>query len=159
MGRLADLLVQQIKEIEVEKIETWNEQEDLTTKVVEKQKVYFWIRLFLKEECDDIQAGDSINLYYSPTNEKLETTFICFDKKGLQKNHEDEIVNFNPEDDKKILCLMIDEEIVNNSDEIPFIRTLFKNSRFFEYQVVKRSELLFNNKRTGKNLDYFDYDL
>ncbi len=159
MGRLADLLVEQIKNIEVEKINQWSEVQDLTTKVVEEQKIYFWIRLFLKEESDDIQVGDKINMSYLPNSEVLETTFICYGKEGLQKDYDDEIVNFNPEDDKKILCLMIDENIVNTSDEIPFIRTLFKNSRFFEYQVVKRSELLFINSRTGKNLDYFDYDL
>jgi hypothetical protein len=53
---------------------------------------------------------------------------------------------------------MIDEGIINSSNEIPFIRTLFKSGRFYEEQVYRRSDLLFVNERTGKTLDYFDCD-
>ena len=65
---------------------------------------------------------------------------------------------YNPEDDKKILCLMVDEKEVNYSDKIPFIRTLFKTGRHYEYQLVRRDELLFKNKRTDETIDYYDCD-
>jgi hypothetical protein len=53
---------------------------------------------------------------------------------------------------------MVDERVVNFSNEIPFIRTLFKTGRYYEYQLVKRNELLFVNKRNGVILDYYDCD-
>jgi len=160
MGRLSDLLIEQIKSINTEEISSWSETEDLTSKVVEEQKVYFWIRLFLKEESSNIEIGDDIIIKWIHSGETLDTKFICFDKTGLSKDHDDleKIINFNPEDDKKILCLMVDEKTINYSDEIPFIRTLFKNGRHYEYQLVKRDELLFINKRTNEVLEYFDTD-
>ena len=71
---------------------------------------------------------------------------------------QDGIANFNFEDDKRIICLMIDEKIVNHNDDIPFIRTLFKLGRHYEYQLVRREELIFLNKRNGSILDYYDCD-
>jgi hypothetical protein len=53
---------------------------------------------------------------------------------------------------------MIDEKMVNNNDDIPFIRTLFKTGNHYEYQLMKRDELLFINDRNGIFLDYFDCD-
>ena len=53
---------------------------------------------------------------------------------------------------------MVDENHVNYSQEIPFIRTLFKTGRHYEYQLMRRDELIFINKRNGIILDYFDCD-
>ncbi len=53
---------------------------------------------------------------------------------------------------------MIDEGYVNTSNDIPFIRTLFKSGRYYEESVYRRSELVFINDKTGKYLDYFDCD-
>ena len=101
----------------------------------------------------------SANIFKSlDSNEELKTKFICFGKTGLQKDYDEEIVNYNSEDDKKVLCLMVDEGQVNYNEDIPFVRTLFKVGRHFEYQLVKRSELLFVNDRNGMVLDYFDCD-
>lgn len=157
MGRLADLLTEQIKTIEVEKIKTWSEDDDIKTDVVEQQKVYFWIRLYLKEESPETKIGDDIVLTYTPSGEKLETKFICYEKEGIQKDN-DGIVNWNAEDNKKVFCLMVDEQVINTSNTIPFIRTLFKNSRYYEYQLVRRDELVFINSRTNEKLEYFDCD-
>jgi hypothetical protein len=88
----------------------------------------------------------------------LLTKFAAWGKKGLERDHQDEVINYNPEDDKKILCLMIDTKMVNFNDEIPFIRTLFKTGNHYEYQLVKRTELLFVNNRNDIILDYFDVD-
>jgi len=129
-----------------------------TSKVIEEQKIYFWIRLYLSEEDNNIQIGDDITIQYTPSGEELITKFVCYGKSGLQKDHNDQVINYNPDDDKRILCLMIDERVVNFSDEIPFIRTLFKTGYHYEYQLVKRSELIFVNKRNGFILNYYDCD-
>lgn len=158
MGRY-DNLVEQIKTIDTEVIKDWDKNTDPAMKVLEEQKVYIWIRLYLKEEAN-IEIGDDIFMTYSPSGEKLETKFICFDKTSLNKDHDDmeKIINFNPEDDKKILCLMVDQEIINKDNSIPFIRTLFKTGIHYEYQLVRRDDLIFINSRTGEILEYFDCD-
>lgn len=127
-----------------------------TSKVIEEQKIYFWIRLYITDELNDILPGDDIVIKWS--DEKLSTKFVCFGKTGLQKDYNGEVTNYNPEDDKRILCLMVDENIVNYSEDIPFIRTLFKTGRHYEYQMVKRNELLFTNERTSEVIDYYDCD-
>jgi hypothetical protein len=68
------------------------------------------------------------------------------------------LANYNPDDDKKILCLMVDQEKINKGTDIPFIRTLFKTGIHYEYQLVRRDELLFINSRTNETLNYFDCD-
>jgi hypothetical protein len=158
MGRY-DNLVSQIRSIEVEQIKDWSSNTDPAMKIVEEQKVYIWIRLYLKEE-SNIEIGDDIFMTYKPSGEKLETKFICYDKTSLSKDHDDleKIINFNPEDDKKVLCLMVDQEKINKNTNIPFLRTLFKSGIHYEYQLVRRDDLVFINSRTGEALDYFDCD-
>jgi len=156
MGRY-DNLVEKIKTIDTEVVKDWDSNTDTAMKIVEEQKVYVWIRLFLKEE-SDVQIGDTIFMTYTQSGEKLETKFICYGKTDMGKDHDDEIINYNPEDDKKVLCLMVDQEKINKGTDIPFIRTLFKISIHYQYQLVKRDELVFVNSRTGENLDYFDCD-
>jgi hypothetical protein len=126
--------------------------------VIEDQKIYFWIRLFLKEEDSNLKVGDDIIIKWNPSGEELETKFFAWGKKGFEKDLSEDITSYNPEDDKKVLSLMIDEKAVNYNDNIPFIRTLFKTGRHYEYQLVKRTDLVFINKRNGVILDYFDCD-
>jgi hypothetical protein len=156
MGRY-DNLVEKIKTIDTEVVKDWDSNTDPAMKIVEEQKVYVWIRLFLKEE-SDVQIGDTIFMTYTQSGEKLETKFICYGKTDMGKNHDDEIINYNPDDDKKVLCLMVDQEKINKGIDIPFIRTLFKISIHYQYQLLKRDELIFVNSRTGETLDYFDCD-
>lgn len=129
-----------------------------SSKVVEEQKIYFWIRLYLTEESDNIQIGDDVTIQYTPSGEELITKFVCYGKSGIERDHNDQVMNYNPDDDKRILCLMIDERVVNFGEGIPFIRTLFKTGYHYEYQLMKRSELLFINKRNDVILDYYDCD-
>jgi hypothetical protein len=152
-------LVEQVKSLDTTELsdEISKDEQEIQQKV-EEQKVYFWIRLYLKEESSDLEVGDDITINWTPSDEKLPTKFICYGKTGLQKDYDEEIVNYNSEDDKKVLCLMVDEGMVNHNEDIPFVRTLFKVGRHYEYQLVKRSELLFINDRTGVILDYFDCD-
>lgn len=156
MGRY-DTIIESVKEIDIDSVKKWEETDNVKLKTIESQKVYIWIRLYLKEELD-IKAGDDIIIKYIPSGESLVTKFICFGKTTLSKDHLDEIVNFNPEDDKKILCLMVDQDIINKSDEIPFIRTLFKSGYHYQYQLVKRVDLTFTNKRTDNIIEYYDCD-
>jgi hypothetical protein len=129
-----------------------------TTRIVEEQKVYFWIRLYLKEENPNVQIGDDITINWTPSGEKLATKFAAYGKQGLERDHIGEVTNYNPEDDKRVLCLLIDNKMVNFNDEIPFIRTLFKTGYHYEYQLVKRDELQFVVNRTNVVLEYYDCD-
>jgi hypothetical protein len=150
-----DDLVETIKSIDTENLSDDIDNSPLST-VIEEQRVYFWIRLFLKEEDPNINIGDDIVIEWAPTGEKLETKFIAFGKKGFDKDGGDEITSYSSEDDKKVLSLMIDTKMVNFNDDIPFIRTLFKTGYHYQDILFKRSELLFINKRNGMILNYFD---
>jgi hypothetical protein len=122
------------------------------------EKVYFWTRVYMKEENPNINIGDIITIKYLPSGEELKTQFITYGKSGLERNHDDELINFNPEDDKKVLCLMVDEKEINESDNIPFIRTLFRLGHHYEYNVMRRDELIFTNDKNGIIIDWFDCD-
>jgi len=156
-GSYLDGLVDQIKLIDTADLS--DDIEQITeSKVVEEQKIYFWIRLYLNEEDPNIEIGDDITIQWTPSGEELKTKFAAYGKAGLERDHEDEVTNYNPDDDKRVLCLMIDTKMVNFNDEIPFIRTLFKTGYHYEYQLVKRSELIFINDKNGMILDYYDCD-
>jgi hypothetical protein len=150
-------LVEQIKSIDTSELSD-DVDKNPNLKIVEQQKTYFWIRLYLKEENNNIEIGDDVVINYTPIDEKLVTKFICYGKKNIEKDYENEVTNYDPEDNKKVLCLMIDESAINENDEIPFIRSLFKLSRHYEYQLVKRDELLFTVEKNNIILDYFDCD-
>lgn len=123
--------------------------------VSEKQKVYVWYRVYLKEEDIDINinVGDDVSIIWK--DEKLTSKFICYGKTGMNRDF-DHIVRFDSEDDKKILCLMVDLEVINESEEIPFIRTLFKAGKHYEYQLFKREELKFIIDSTNEEIKYYD---
>lgn len=128
------------------------------SEIKQKQKTYFWIRLYLREEDDILTPNDSVFIKYTPTGETLETKFICYAKTGSEKDNPDSITNYNPEDNKKIICLMVDESRINkNSEDIKFIRTLFKIGNYYDYQLIKREDLCFMNL-DGQIFEYFDVD-
>ena len=105
------------------------------------EKIYFWTRVYMKEENPNIVVGDYITIKYLPSGEELKTQFITYGKTGLEKDHDDELTSYNSEDDKKIICLMVDEKEINESTNIPFIRTLFKLGHHYEYNVMTEEEL------------------
>lgn len=148
-------LIEQVKQINTEKIDFESSDFKPRQKIVEKQKIYRWSRLFIKEEISDLKVNDVIQIKHTVTGEKLDTIFICFSKKNLEKDSAGNIVAFTGEEDKKVLCLMIDTEQLE-SEKVKFIRTLFQNTRWYEFQLLRRNELLFINKRTGENIEYFD---
>ena len=151
-------LIEQIKEIDTENLTDDISEDAMSTVIIEEQKIYFWVRLFLKEENPNIKVGDDIIIKWKPSGEELESKFFSWGKKGFEKDLQEDITNYNPEDDKKVLSLMIDERYVNYNENIPFIRTLFKTGRHYEYQLVKRTDLVFINKRNGEQLEWFDCD-
>lgn len=147
---------------QVKNIDTTDLSDDVSSEVLstvtEEQKVYFWTRLYLRDENPNIEIGDDITISYTPSGEELTAKFVCFEKKGLGKEQMDDVTSYNTEDDKKALCLMIDSKDVNYSDKIPFIRTLFKTGFHYDYQLVKRDELIFVLGKSGIMLDYYDVD-
>jgi hypothetical protein len=151
-----DVLADQIRTIDTTDLSDVSE--EVVSKVTEEQRVYFWIRLYLKEDNINAQIGDDISINWKLSGEKLVTKFICYGKTGLNKDYQDEMTNYNPEDDKKCLCLMIDSKMVNFNNDIPFIRTLFKTGYHYEYQLVRREDLQFIIDSNGMILDYFECD-
>ena len=151
-------IVEQVKRIDTSDL---NDTVDQTPslKEVEKQLVYIWLRLYIKEEMTDIKEGDDIDIQYLPTSEILESKFICYGKKNSIRDSEVEgDIQTSQEDDTKCLILMVDEDRIQNGDDIKFIRSLFRISRHFEFQVYRREELVFKNKRTGESVEYIDCD-
>jgi hypothetical protein len=146
----------------IKSIDTSNLSDDIDTtpvsKIIEEQKVYFWIRLFLKNEESNINIGDDIIIEWLPTGEKLETKFVAWGKKGFDRDGNNEITSYSNDDDEKILSLMIDTKMVNHNNDIPFIRTLFKTGYHYNEAIFKRSDLQFFNKSNGVILDYYDCD-
>lgn len=129
---------------------------DLSVKYLEEQKEFLWTRVYLKEELD-INNDEMLKIKYLPTNEELSIKFICYNKKGLDKNADVDLVNYTNEDDRKVLCLQSDlNRIDKESDDIRFIRTLFKKSIWFEYQIFKKDDLIVTHN--DKQLDYIFID-
>lgn len=151
---LYDEIIESIKKIDTENVSDEIDS-DLKVDIVEKQKIFFWIRVYLKDEISDIQIGDIFNMKYVPLQEEISTKFIAFSKKNLNRDLDNVIINYEPEDDTKCLILMVDEDDVK-SDATKFLRTLFKTSPYYEYQVYRRSDLTFTNTRSNAVLDYID---
>ena len=151
-----DKIVDSIKSIDVQKIDFTNADFKPRYSIIDKQKVFFWIRIYLKEE-STVTPDDDIQIKYLPSGEVLNTKFICYSKKGVDKDSEQNIISYETEDDKKVLCLMVDSDKINyDNEDIPFIKTLFKTSRFYEYQLLRREDLEFTDIQTGETFDYFD---
>lgn len=159
-------LVEQVAKLDLEEVvfddtdEVAVESRKTKTKI-DKQKVYFWIRVYLKEECK-IEPGDDITIKYSVSGETLFTKFICYAKKGNLVDYidgEPVVTNYNSEDDTKVLCLMVDEEKINyDSADIPFIRRLFRIGRHYEFELLRRADLILTNDRNKEELDYYDIE-
>ncbi len=124
--------------------------------IIEEQKIYFWVRLYLREEDSNLDPGDDITIKWKD-REELKTKFICYGKTGMGIDG-DFMVKYDAEDDRRILCLMIDINEINNNDDIPFIRTLFKMGIHYEYQLVKRDEFKFIVDKDNSEIDYYDSD-
>lgn len=153
-----ELIISQVKMIDRQDLSDEVDQSP-ALKEVEKQRIYIWIRLYLKEEVKDIKEGDDFSIKYTLSGEELKTKFICFGKMNSFKDSEFENqIQMSTEDDPKILCLMVNEDDIQIGEHIPFIRTLFKVSKHHEEQVYRREDLVFINLRTGQQFEYIDCD-
>ena len=154
ISSIYDSLIEQIKGIDTGDL-TDDVKDEVVTKEIEKQRVYYWIRLYLKSEVEDLQEGDDFLINWSLSGESLSTKFICFGKKHSFKDSDGENeISMATDDDPLCLCLMVDEEIIKKSEDIPFIRSLFKISDHYQEQVYHRDELTFTNTRTSKKVEY-----
>jgi|ERR1035437_1801382 hypothetical protein len=118
---------------------------------VERQKTYLWVRLYLNNEVD-LQSNDIITITY--LSEKINTKFACYAKTGSEKDEGEFINHYNPEDDKRVLCLMVDYSDLESNNTITTIRSMFKNTPWYRYNLLKRDELVFTHN--GKILEYYD---
>jgi len=142
VGYQSDLVEQlhdAVKNIDYDNL---NDEPNLKINEVEKSKTFVWTRVYLKEDKENIKKGDKVFLKYIPTNEEIEMIFGAYEKLGLNKNFDDEVTNYISDDDKKILCCMIDQNRLNNdSDDIPNLRTFFRNSRYYEENLFFKRDL------------------
>jgi len=151
-----DNIIEQAKLIDVEKIDYTNSDFKPRNQIIEEQKVYFWIRVYLHDEVS-IDPNTDVTLTYLGSGEKLITKFICYAKKGAEKNQDENVINYNPDEDKKVWCIMIDSNrIDNNSQDIPFIRSLFRISRWYSPQILRLSDLDISYNDTS--ISYYDID-
>lgn len=158
-----DYLVEQAKKLNLDSVNFNDADYETIDTKIEKQKVYFWIRVYLSEEVPEIEPGDSVTIKYLPSGEELETKFICYSKKGGSsieyKDGEPTVTQYDAEDDLKCLCLMVDEERINyDSEDIPTIRKMFKISRHFDYVFMKRTDLVLTIDRIETKLNYYDIE-
>ena len=152
-----DNIVEKAKKIDVDKVNFQGEDFQPLTKIIQKQRSYIWIRLYVKEEID-INPETKINFVYNDGQEIIETYFMYFGKKGLERNQDGEIVNFNPEDDKKILCLMMDVERIDyNNHDIPYMKTLFKLGKYYKPDYIRKNDFSFVLE-DETNLNFYDID-
>lgn len=150
-------ILDSLREIDTTKVNFNDSDFKPRTKIVEEQKVYFWIRLYLKEELE-IEPNTKVTIKYNESGETLETIFACYNKKGIQKDLDSNLTNYNPDDDKKVLCLLIDSNRINKeSEDIPFIRTLFKIGKYYQPQILRHSDLTITNENNDK-IVFYDID-
>lgn len=140
--------------------------DNIEINVIEKQLEYYWIRLYTSEEYD-IEPGTIIEMNHKPSNETIELMFTNYDKKGKTNIQSVDIEEFVKEDDKKVLCLLVNMSELYTSDRLDFIRTLFRKSRFYEERLIKRKDLVFSTdfkhftddskvEKESTNIDYYD---
>src|SRR5574343_24275 len=156
LPKFYESLKNQLIEIDLDKVNFENIDQNPITKIIDSQKIYFWIRVYLKDEISDLESGDDITIKYMPKNEDLKVKFVYYAKKGVDRDLGINVVNYNTEDDKKIICLMVDSTQVNYNDDIKFMRTLFKQGNHYEYQLLKRNDLEFILDKNNSVVNYYD---
>lgn len=148
-------LIESIKNIDTETLSD-DVNQKAESKVIDKQKTFYWIRLYVTNEQKNIKIGDKIIMKWKRSNEYLETIFTAYGKKGLEKDSEG--ITQSKEDDYKILCLMVDSDEINYSKKIPFLRTLFRTGYHYEEQLMKREDLIFYKEDSDDTIEYYDID-
>jgi len=119
--------------------------ENIEHKIIEDQLEYYWIRLYAKEEYD-LEQGTIVQMSHLPSGEKLDLMFTNYDKVGKTGDQSEELEEYETEIDKKVLCLLVNISDVHKRDDVNYIRTLFRKSRYYEERLLKRKELVFSTE-------------
>lgn len=135
----------------------WKDEPNVKIREIEKQKEFFWIRVYLKDDDTVLKVGDIISISYRPTNEKMDMIFGGYEKEGLNKNHNDQVINYVSESDRSILICLVDLNRVNkDSEDIPTIRTFFRNSRHYAEDIFYKNDIVISTK--DKEYEYRSID-
>lgn len=125
----------------------WVDEPDVKIKQLLEQKEFFWVRLYLNEEDSKLEKGDKIIMTHTPTNEKIDMIFGSYEKEGLNRDNGDSVIGYVSDDDKKILCCMVDVARVNkNSEDIPTLRTFFRNSRYYTENLFLKTDIIIESE-------------
>jgi hypothetical protein len=119
--------------------------ENIELKILEEQLEYYWIRLYTNEEYD-LKPGTIIEMSHLPTGEKLDLMFTNYDKVGKTGTQAEELEEYEAEEDKKVLCLLVNITELHKADDADYVRTLFRKSRFYEERLLKRKDLVFSTQ-------------
>lgn len=134
-------------------LEDFKREREVSASIVEKQVTYIFFRLSFLEDMDGFTPGDRIEMRYTPNDEVLVAEFASYNKTGFERDKDGNIVtNYNPEDDKKILCLMVDEED-KDSPNIPTLRSMFPG-KYYENVFMLKSDLVFTSLKDDQVLNY-----
>lgn len=155
---LYDSIVESVKSIDINTIIDGNDNESVAINQVQKSTSYLWLRLYLNEDDTTTQASDTITMHYLDYDEKLALHFVCYAKTNTTQDTNEAVVNYNPEDDKKVLCMMVEEDAITKDNKLEYIKTMFKTLPWFQKQYFRPVELTFTNERTGQVYDYYSAD-
>jgi len=120
---------------------------------VQKQVEYYWIRLYTKEEYD-IEPGTIIEMAHLPTGETLDLMFTNYDKKAKTVVQSDDLEEFETEEDKKVLCLLVNMSDIYENENVEYIRSLFRKSKYYEERLLKRKDLVFGTEHKNFIAEY-----
>lgn len=146
-------VIEQVKAIEdPSKLDYSNEYVGAT--IIERQKTFSWVRLYLNNECEDLKSGDVITIHHKYHNETIESFFSFYDKVNNTNKEEDNIKSYIGEDDKKVLCLMVEVEELERSNKT-YMKTIIRGSKFFSPDIIRNSDIEITNTRTGQVFDFY----
>lgn len=137
----------------------FKQQCESTTIVIEEQKEFIWTRVYLNDEDDTLREGDTVYIKYNISGEILETTFGAYNKKNtlVDIDNDGVVTNYVTEDDRKCICLAVDINFINKLDNgIPYLRQLFKQSKFFTNELIRISEI--DIYTDSKKFEYYSID-
>lgn len=152
-------LIDKVKSLNIDDVDfSESKNRRLSTDVIEKQKEYLWLRVYLKEDME-INVGDLYTLNYIPVNETLNLTFISYGKDSSVINvdnliSDNVISNYDSSENKKRLIFMVDK------DELTLkinTRKLFKNTIYYEDILLKRADLKLRDIEL-RDIEYVDMD-
>ncbi len=154
-----DEIVEKIKSIDINKIEFKDGKRKIVSDVIEKQREFLWLRVFLKEELNNINVGDEFTLRYELDNgdvENMTLEFISYGKNilNIDSDYDNVISNYDNEFNNKKLIFMVDKDKLISKLNI---RKIFKNTVYCEDVLIKRDSLLLLDNNES-SIEYIDME-